>query len=299
MQVSSANTPLVTIVTPSFNMAAYLPQAIESVLAQDYSSLEYVVVDGGSTDATLEILERYQGRLRYFSGKDRGPSDAIHRGFQGATGEILAWLNADDTYLPGAVRAAVEYLAAHPEIDVVYGEGHWIDERGAVIGRYPTLPFDPRLLERDCFICQPATFIRASSYRCCGGLDPNVTLPFDYDLWIRMAKQGFRFASIPQYLANARMHRGAKSIRERADVFQASIRLLQRHYNYVPLSLVFGYTAFRLDRRDQFFEPLQPSVRAYLASLPAGLQLNRSTRLRFFGEWSAAPFRALRRRLTR
>lgn len=294
MLVSSAISPLVTIVTPSFNMAAYLPQAIESVLSQDYPNIEYIVMDGGSTDSTLEILDRYKGRLRYFSGKDRGPSEAIHRGFQRAAGGFLAWLNADDLYLPGAVRAGVDYLAAHPEIDVVYGEGYWIDERGAVIGRYPTLPFDPEQLARDCFICQPASFIRASSYRRCG-LDPDINLPFDYDLWIRMAKQGFRFTAIPQYLANSRMHSGAKTIRERADVFQASIRLLQRHYNYVPLSWVFGYTAFRLDGRDQFFQPLQPSVRGYLASLPMGLRLNRGKRLRFLGEWLATPVRGVTR----
>ena len=288
--------PLVSIVTPTFNMARYLPETIESVLSQDYPRIEYIVADGGSTDATLEILNRYRGRLRYFSGKDQGPSDAIHRGFQSASGEVFAWLNADDTYLPGAVRTGVEYLVAHADIDVVYGEGHWIDERGAIIDRYPTQPFDPPLLARECFICQPAAFIRASAYRRCD-LDPHVNLSFDYDLWIRMAKQGFRFASIPQFLANSRMHGGAKTLCQREEVFRASIALLQRHYSFVPLPWVYGYTAYRMDGRDQFFQPLQPSLRAYLASLRVGLNLNRGGRLRFLGEWFATPIRAVRHRI--
>jgi glycosyltransferase involved in cell wall biosynthesis len=277
-------------------MARYLPQTIDSVLAQDYPCIEYIVVDGGSTDGTLDILRSYGGRLRFTVGPDKSPADAIHRGFQQATGEIFAWLNADDTYLPGAVRAGVDYLREHTDIDVVYGEGFWIDEAGAVISRYPTLPFDAKTLARDCFICQPASFMRAASYHRCG-LDPESTQSFDYDLWIRMAKQNFRFASIPQYLANSRMHPGAKTLRERADVFRASMQLLQRHYGYVPLNWVLGYSAYRRDGRDQFFEPLDLSLRTYFASLPAGLHLNPTRRLRFLADWLLAPWGALRRRL--
>jgi glycosyltransferase involved in cell wall biosynthesis len=281
---------VVSVVTPSFNMAHYLTEAIESVLTQDYNNIELIVIDGGSTDETLQILPRYGERLRFVTGKDKGPSDAAHRGFLQARGEIFVWLNADDTLLPGAVRNAVDYLMTHPDVDVVYGEGWWIDEEGQVIARYPTLPWDPKVLERDCFICQPAAYIRASSYRRCG-LDPDVNRSFDYDLWIRMAKQGFRFAAIPEYLANSRMHSGAKTIYEREDVFQASISLLQRHYGYVPLSWVFGYTTWRHDRRDQFFQPLRPTVRNYLASLPMGVRLNSSRPFRFLTEWLAAPIK--------
>jgi glycosyltransferase involved in cell wall biosynthesis len=275
-------------------MARYLPETLESILTQDYPRVELIVVDGGSTDETHAILASYGDRLSSVTGKDKGPSDAAHRGFQMATGEIFAWLNTDDTFLPGAIRTAAEYLTAHPEIDVVYGEGWWIDDNGGVISRYPTLPWDPRVLERDCFICQPAAFIRASAYRRCG-LDPDVNRSFDYDLWIRMSKQGFRFAAIPDYLANSRMHSGAKTIYEREAVFEASMNLLQRHYGYIPLSWVFGYTTWRRDGRDQFFEPLQPTARNYLAALPMGFRLNPTKRTRFFAEWLAAPVRKLLR----
>jgi glycosyltransferase involved in cell wall biosynthesis len=227
--------PLVSIVTPSYNSARYLQEPIESVLSQDYPAVEYIVMDGGSTDATHEILDRYRGRLQVRIGKDKRPSDAIHQGLSVAKGEIFAWLNADDLYLPGAVRSGAEYLVGHPEVDVVYGEGNWIDEHASIIRRYPTLQFDPKVLARDCFICQPSAFIRASAYRLCG-LDPDVNWSFDYDLWIRMAKQGFRFATIPDYLSGSRMHSGAKTLYEREEVFQHSMSLLRRHYGYVPFS---------------------------------------------------------------
>lgn len=276
-------------------MAGYLPETIESVFSQDYPRIEYIVMDGGSTDGTLELLDRNKHRLTYASAPDRGPSDAAYQGFRRANGEIFAWICADDSYLPGAVGAGVEYLQAHPDVDVVYGEGWWTDSAGAIIGRYPTLPFDARTLERDCFICQPAAFIRASAYRRCE-LDPTINRSYDYDLWIRMAKAGFRFASIPQYLATSRIHAGSLTIRERTHVFHASMALLLRHYGYVPFQWIFGYTAYRMDGRDQFFQPLKPSVRKYLASLPVGLWTNRRKPLRFLGEWIAAPFRAWKRR---
>ncbi|HYL78223.1 MAG TPA: glycosyltransferase family 2 protein [Bryobacteraceae bacterium] len=293
--MDSLDPPLVSIVTPSYNTAKYLAETIESVLSQDYPRIEYIVVDGGSTDETREILERYKDRLRYVSAADLGPSDAAYQGFRQVQGEILAWLNADDSYLPGAVRKAVDYLQSHPDVDVVYGEGWWIDENGGIISRYPTLPFDPKVLERDCFICQPAAFLRASAYRRCE-LDPNVNRSFDYDLWIRMAKAGIRFASIPDYLANSRMHSGAKTIYEREVVFQASMNLLKRHYGYIPLSWIFGYTAYRLDHRDQFFQPLRYSAWKYVASLPVGLWYNRRKPLRFLGEWLAKGGRELVRK---
>jgi len=266
------------------------------VLSQNYPNIQYLVIDGGSTDGTIEILKSYGDRLQYVSEPDQGPSDAVHKGFQRAHGEIFAWLGADDIYLPGAIRTGVEALMARPEIDVVYGEGNWIDEHDTVISRYPTLPFDPKDLEWDCFICQPASFIRASAYRRCG-LDPDVNFSFDYDLWIRMAKAGIRFEKIPQYLAGSRMHQGAKTINERETVFQASMGLLQRHYGYIPFSWAFGYAAFRHDSRDQFFQPVKYSLRNYLASLPVGLKLNPTKRVRFLGDWMAAPVRAIGRRI--
>ena len=288
--------PLVTVVTPLYNMARSLPATVESVLDQDYPAVEYIVVDGGSTDGSLAILEKHRGRLRYTSGPDNCPADAVHKGLAQARGEIVAWLNADDTYEPQAVRCAVEYLIAHPEVDVVYGDGWWIDEHGERLRLYPSIPFDARVLERDCFICQPAAFMRAGAYRRCP-IDPTLKASFDYDLWIRMAAAGLRFTYLPRHLANSRMHRGSQTLYARDLVFRASMALLRRHYGYVPFSWVFGYAAYRIDGRDQFFEPLQPSVGKYLLSLPMGLWYNRSRPVRFMGEWIRAPWKAVGRGL--
>lgn len=289
--MQTAPDPLVTIVTPSYNMRQFLPATVESVLAQEYPALEYIVVDGGSTDGSLEILQQYHGRLRYTSAPDNCPADAVAKGLAQAQGQIVAWLNADDTYEPGAIRRAVDYLTANPDVDVVYGDGWWIDETGKPIRIYPTVPFDARVLEYDCFICQPAAFIRADSYRRCP-IDPDLKASFDYDLWIRMAAQGLRFAYMPGHLGNTRMHAGAQTIGARAQIFRASMDLLRRHYGYVPLSWVFGYTAFRVDGRDQFFEPLRPSVGKYLLSLPVGLRYNSAKPIRFLLEWVRAPWKA-------
>ena len=277
-------------------MADFLPATIESVLSQDYTRIEYIIMDGGSTDGTIELLKKYDGRLRYITSRDGGPADAIDRGFAQAKGDILAWLNSDDTYEPGAVRSAAEFLMAHPEIDVAYGEGYWIDESGVRIGQYPTKQFDASALKADCFICQPAAFIRSRAYRDCK-LDPGLTLSFDYDLWIRMAAQRHRFAFIPQHLANSRMHSHCKTLEQREAVFQVSMDLLRRHYGYIPFAWVLSYATFRIDGRDQFFEPFRPSLLKYLASLPVGLWYNSAKPFRYFGEWFSVGLNSAIRRL--
>ena len=126
--------PLVSVITPSFNAARFLEETIQSVLAQDYPYIEYIVMDGGSTDGSLNILRSYADRLTYSSGADEGAADAINNGFAKARGEILAWLGADDTYLPGAVSKAVAALNCNPDAAAVYGEGYWTDAQGQVLG---------------------------------------------------------------------------------------------------------------------------------------------------------------------
>src|SRR5689334_11566829 len=143
------NHPLVSIITPSLNQAAFIESAIDSVLTQDYPKIEYIVIDGGSTDGTLDILRRYGDRVRWLSEPDAGQSDAIDKGVRLTHGEILAWLNADDAYLPGAVSLAVAAFAEDPARALVYGDAQDIDIHGHVIG--PSRQIEPwsmrRLLE--------------------------------------------------------------------------------------------------------------------------------------------------------
>ncbi|MEO7143861.1 MAG: glycosyltransferase family 2 protein [Bryobacteraceae bacterium] len=279
-----SNGPRVSIVTPCLNMGRYLEEAIRSVLAQDYEAIEYIVIDGGSTDNTLEILERYKDRLRYESRPDSGAAEAINRGFALAGGGIFAYLNADDLYLPGAVRAAAQALAEHPDAGVVYGSASWIDADGAVVGEYPTRAFDRELLGRECFICQPAAFIRSGVFDRAGRMDATLQYTFDYDLWLRIARL-YPMHRMDARLAHSRMHLENKTLGRRRQVFQETLAMLERNEGYVPFTWVYSYTCYRRDGRDQFFDPLAPSVRSYLAALPMGLARNRRHPWRFLREW--------------
>jgi glycosyltransferase involved in cell wall biosynthesis len=276
--------PLVSIVTPSFNMAPYLRDAIESVLSQDYPNIEYLIMDGGSTDGTLEVLSEYRGRLRYISAADRGAADAINRGCDLTQGSIFAWLSADDTYLSGAVSAAVERLASSPDLAGVYGQGYWVDEQGKVIQQYPTAPFSPELLQEGCGICQPACFVRRSAFEQAGRLNPNLHVVFDYDLWIRMARS-MRFEVLPDFLATSRMYANNKTLSDRQRMFRECFEVLRNQYGYIPFQWIYGYCCYLLDHRDQFFEPLRPSVFKYVMSLPLGCWHNRRRMGRYSTEW--------------
>ena len=144
-------------------------------------------MDGGSTDGTLAILGEYPG-LIVRSGRDGGTPDAINHGFQLSRGEYFTYLNADDVLLPGAISAAVSALAEDPDAAGVYGDASWIDETGATIGPYPVRDFDPKLLESECFICQPASLLRSSAFEAAGCWNADFELTFDYEFWMRLSR---------------------------------------------------------------------------------------------------------------
>ena len=201
-----------------------------------------------------------------------------------ASGTIFTYLNADDVYLPGAISAAVRAFEAYPETAVIYGGGTWIDASGESIAPYPVRDFDPSLLSHECFLCQPAAFFRRDAFENVGGIDPRLDLTFDYELWMRLARI-HKFQRIDRELALSRMHAANKSLGRRREVFRETFSVLRRHYGYVPFSWIYGYLCYRADGRDQFYQPLQPSVLRYLQSLPAGLIWNRSSMVRYLVEW--------------
>ncbi len=207
------NLPLVTIVTPSYNQAAFLEATICSVLEQDYPQIEYILVDGGSKDGSPEIIRRYSDRLAWWvSEKDRGQTDAINKGFAHASGQILAWLNSDDTYQPGAIRQAVAYFQAHPTTGMVYGDCNFINAEGVQIGRFPAAQTDYRRLRQGyVHIPQQAAFWRADLWRQVGPLDPAFFFAMDYDLWVRLAKIS-RLDYNPKTWANFRLHGSGKTV---------------------------------------------------------------------------------------
>jgi glycosyltransferase involved in cell wall biosynthesis len=221
--------PLVSIITPSYNQARFLEETIQSVLSQDYPNLEYLVVDGGSTDGSVEVISCYASRLAWWvSEPDQGQTDAINKGFAHARGEIFAWLNSDDSYLPSAISEAVTLLQAHPRATMVYGDANLVDEQGKVISRFPARQTDlPRLLRGSVHIPQQASFFRASCWQQVGPLDPSFQFAMDYDLWVRLAKLGALLYT-PQLWANFRLHGAGKSVMMDDRCYPEMLRVYRR-----------------------------------------------------------------------
>lgn len=206
--------PLVTIVTPSFNQAEYLEATIQSVLGQTYPHIEYIIMDGGSTDSSVDIIKKYEGRITsWVSEPDKGQTDAINKGFHRAKGGILAWLNSDDTYAtPHAVADAVNFLVANPEAAMVYADCNFIDEEGNVIGKFASRQTDyAKLRSGYVHIPQQTMFFRAKYWQELGPLDPSFYFAMDYDLWVRIAKHAPIKYLPGKTWANFRIHTSSKT----------------------------------------------------------------------------------------
>ena len=221
--------PLVSIITPSYNQARFLEATIQSVLAQDYPNIEYILIDGGSSDGSGELIKKYADKLAYWvSEPDKGQTDALNKGFAQAKGEILAYLNSDDTYEPTAVSEAVEFLQKNPEIGLVYGDANFIDETGKSIGRFPAAQTDYCKLRRGyVHIPQQASFWRASLWHQVSPLDPSFYFAMDYDLWVRLARIS-ELRYYPRVLANFRLHGDSKTIMDDARCWPEMIRVHRR-----------------------------------------------------------------------
>ena len=218
---------LVSIITPSYNQAKYLEQTITSVLEQSYPSIEYIVVDGKSKDDSIDIIKKYADKLAYWvSEKDKGQADAINKGFSRATGEIIAWLNSDDYYLPRAVQAAVKVFEENPDIVLVYGNMLAVNEHGVTFNtmNYRQLTLKDLL----CFniIGQPAVFMRRSALQQTSGLDATFHFLLDHLLWIQIAKQG-KILHVNQTWAAARYHAEAKNVSKAAEFGREAFRILE------------------------------------------------------------------------
>lgn len=250
----------ITIVTPSYNQGVFLAETIESVIRQEGDfTIDYLIIDGGSWDNSVAIITRYaallergewpvkcQGiRYRWISEKDSGQTDALNKGFRLAEGEVLAWLNSDDTYLPGALQTAADFFRNHPDTGLMYGNAHYIDPTGVVISRYRSEEFDLIRLASANIICQPAAFFRRDVLEAVGGLDDTLHFAMDYDLWIRIG-QCFPSQHLPCLLATYRLHETSKSISNALLIRNSaeSLEITRKYFGWAPLTRV--YTSCRI-----------------------------------------------------
>ncbi len=255
--------PLVTILTPSYNQGRFLEATIQSVLSQDYPNLEYLIVDGGSADGSVEIIQRYSSRLAWWvSEPDRGQTDAINKGFAHASGEILAWINSDDTYLPGAVTQAVQSLRLHPEAAMVYGDANLTDEQGNIIGRFPSRQTNfKKLMRGSVHIPQQTAFFWARLWQRVAPLDPSFQFAMDYDLWVRLGRLA-PLVYAPYLMANFRLHGAGKTLVMDDRCYPEMIRVNQREGGG-PISLL----SMRWFIRRMFFAWLPLNLRVKLRQI--------------------------------
>jgi glycosyltransferase involved in cell wall biosynthesis len=212
--------PRLAVVTPSFRQAAFIEATMESVLSQNYPGLAYAVHDGGSKDGSAEIIARHAARLAFWeSAPDKGQADAIAKGFARVAKDIgpddlMAWLNSDDLYAPGALRHVGDYFARHPDVDAVYGHRIVIDDRGRDVGRWILPPHEPQSLEWVDYVPQETLFWRRRAWDAVGGIDSSFQFALDWDLLARFTRKRLRIVRLPRFLGGFRVHDEQKTSRQ-------------------------------------------------------------------------------------
>ena len=223
-----------SIVIPSYNQGRFIERTLRSVLGQNVD-LEIIVVDGGSTDETVSILQKYDEKISWKSGEDGGQADAINRGLRESKGDVLAYLNSDDVYYPGALERVESHFQENTDSLILYGHGDHIDEEGGFIERYGSEPWDYDRLGEICYLCQPTVFWRREVIERYGLFDDRLNYAMDYEYWLRVGR-GIDFAFIEgASLAGSRMYQENKTMSRR---FEA-------HREILKIALQYGRSPFR------------------------------------------------------
>lgn len=265
-----AERPLVSIVTPSFNQGQFLKRTIESILNQDYPNIEYIVVDGGSEDNSVEILKSYGNRFEWISEPDNGQAHAINKGFSRAKGTVLAYLNSDDVLYPGAVRTAVDHFLQNPSCDAVYGKADYLDKNDNKIGVYNTDCYSFERNMHDCCICQPACFWLKRIADIVGKFDETLHYGMDYDFWLRIDRCGGKIMHIEDFLAGSRLYEENKTLSGRDAFYKEIFKICKKHGNHVSLNYFLGRWHYRLHEKHSIissFIKLFPSLYEWHAKI--------------------------------
>lgn len=234
-----------TVVVPSYNQAEYLRATLDSILSESVGPTEVLVFDGGSTDASVDILRTYEDRISWVSRKDRGQTDAINQGLHQATGDVLAYLNSDDVYLPGALEHVARHFRDHPESQILYGRAHHLKADGSYLEDYPTEPWNWQRLQETCFICQPAVFWRRGVLERHGVFDPELHYAMDYEYWFRVGRtHPFAYLGDQPPLAGSRLHDQTKTLGARVKVHREILQVVQRYADSpAPVQRWLGHLA--------------------------------------------------------
>lgn len=256
--------PTVSIITPSFNQAAFIEETIRSVLLQNYPALDYLVIDGGSSDGTLDILRRYERWLCWLSEPDRGQTDAINKGLRLAKGNVLAYLNSDDSYLPGTIRTIVDHFQTNPEVGLIYGDCYAVNTDGVAYGTIRGHPFNlRRMIMRGEFVPQQAAFWSRQAMEEVGPLDASLHYCMDHDYLIRIG-QRFPVHYIPLPLATFRFHTGSKTV-SRQEAHWHELMAVCRHYGMTPWTAWYWIRRLRHWGLRALPQPIQTWLRVKMA----------------------------------
>lgn len=256
----------ISVITPSFQQSCFIERTVQSVLSQGISELEYIVCDGLSTDGSVDILKKYENSLYWVSEKDAGQADAINKGIKQSNGDIIAWINSDDIYYPGALKAIQQVFENYPNVDVVYGDADWIDENDKIICSFPAKPWQYELLKQDCYICQPATFFRRSLVDRYGLLDISLHYCMDYELWLRYGKE-VSFYYLPKKLAGSRMYATNKTIGNRLHHHYEVVEMLKNKLGKVPENWLLSYSLVKTEEEHILLKSDPDNVASFMHSL--------------------------------
>jgi glycosyltransferase involved in cell wall biosynthesis len=237
-----------TVVTPSYNQGRFLRATIESVLAQKIPDLQYLVMDGGSSDESISLLNEYSAHLQFVSERDEGTADAVNKGLALSKGEIIGWLNSDDIYYPNALNRVYELFEGFPDTEVVYGRANHIDEHGCVIDEYQTEEWSLAALVNHCIISQPAAFFRRSVIEKYGPLATAHRYCVDYEFWMRLARRGARFRYVPEYFAATRLHQQAKTVASRLQCHLDINDIMVEHLGHLPSRWIANFAHIKAEK---------------------------------------------------
>ena len=232
LQRNNSDWPKISIITPSYNQGIFIEETILSVLDQNYPNLEYIIMDGGSTDNTVDIIKKYEDRITYWiSEKDNGQSDAINKGFHKSTGDILHWLNSDDVLVPRALNMLVEYLSNNPDIGCFLGDQEIIDKDSNFLSLKKAIPYHLKTaIYSACMVSQPATPFTRKAWEKTGDVNNSLQYQMDFEYYLRMFNSGVKFGVLGSTFARFRIYSESKTISEYDNLVWGANRIIQEPY---------------------------------------------------------------------